>query len=70
MDPEETIQFMREVAYDLNRAGMSDKGGFGVLIKTVGNNCLGLFVRHHLRRERRGPEPVRHPDRRKDPELG
>ena len=41
MDHEETIQFMREVAYDLNRAGMSDKGGFGVLIKTVGNNCLG-----------------------------
>ena len=41
MDPEETIQFMREVAYDLNRAGLSDRGGFGVLIKTVGNNCLG-----------------------------
>ena len=41
MDPEETIQFMKEVAFDLNQLGISDKGGFGVLIKTVGNNCLG-----------------------------
>jgi len=41
MDHEETIQFMREVAYDLNRLGISDKGGFGILIKTTGNNCLG-----------------------------
>ena len=41
MDQEETIQFMREVAYDLNRANLSSKGGFGVLIKTEGNNCLG-----------------------------
>jgi hypothetical protein len=41
MDPEELVQFMREVAFDLNRANLSDKGGFGLAIKTVGNNCLG-----------------------------
>jgi hypothetical protein len=41
MDPEELVQFMREVAYDLNRANLSDKGGFGLAVKTVGNNCLG-----------------------------
>lgn len=41
MDHEETIQFMKEVAFDLNRMNFSDKGGFGVLIKTIGNNCLG-----------------------------
>ena len=41
MDHEEMIQFMREVAYDLNRLGISDKGGFGLAIKTIGNNCLG-----------------------------
>jgi hypothetical protein len=41
MDHEELIQFMREVAYDLNQLGISDKGGFGLAVKTVGNNCLG-----------------------------
>ena len=41
MDHEEQIQFMREVAFDLNRAGLSDRGGFGILIKNEGNNCLG-----------------------------
>lgn len=41
MDHEELIQFMREVAYDLNKLGISDKGGFGLAIKTTGNNCLG-----------------------------
>jgi hypothetical protein len=41
MDHEELIQFMKEVAFDLNRAIFSDKGGYGVLIKTEGNNCLG-----------------------------
>jgi hypothetical protein len=41
MDHEELIQFMREVAFDLNRANLSDKGGFGLAIKTIGNNCLG-----------------------------
>lgn len=41
MDHEELIQFMREVAYDLNQLGISDKGGFGLAIKTIGNNCLG-----------------------------
>jgi hypothetical protein len=41
MDHEETIQFMKEVAFDLNQSVFSDKGGFGVLIKTSGNNCLG-----------------------------
>ena len=41
MDQEELIQFMREVAFDLNRANLSDKGGFGLAVKTVGNNCFG-----------------------------
>ena len=41
MDHEETIEFLREVAYDLNRANLSDRGGFGLAIKTEGNNCLG-----------------------------
>ena len=41
MDHDETIQFMKEVAFDLNQLGISDKGGFGLLIKTIGNNCLG-----------------------------
>lgn len=41
MDHEELIQFMREVAYDLNQLNISDKGGFGLAIKTIGNNCLG-----------------------------
>ena len=41
MDHEEQIQFMREVAFDLNQLNISDKGGFGLLIKDVGNNCLG-----------------------------
>jgi hypothetical protein len=41
MDHEELIQFMKEVAFDLNRANLSDKGGFGLAIKTIGNNCLG-----------------------------
>ena len=41
MDHEETVQFMKEVAFDLNRAIFSDKGGYGLLIKTTGNNCLG-----------------------------
>jgi hypothetical protein len=41
MDAEELIEFMREVAYDLNRANLSDKGGFGLAVKTIGNNCLG-----------------------------
>ena len=41
MDHEETIQFMREVAYDLNRMEISDKGGFGLAVKTTGNNCFG-----------------------------
>lgn len=41
MDHEENIQFMKEVAYDLNRANLSDRGGFGLAIKTIGNNCLG-----------------------------
>ncbi len=41
MDHEELIQFMREVAFDLNQLGISDKGGFGLARKTIGNNCLG-----------------------------
>ena len=41
LDSEETIQFMREVAYDLNQLNISDKGGFGLAVKTVGNNCFG-----------------------------
>lgn len=41
MDHEELIQFMKEVAFDLNRAIGSDKGGYGLLRKDVGNNCLG-----------------------------
>ena len=41
MDHDETIQFMKEVAYDLNQLGISDKGGFGLLIKNIGNNCFG-----------------------------
>jgi hypothetical protein len=41
MDHEELIQFMREVAFDLNQLGISDKGGFGLAVKTIGNNCLG-----------------------------
>ena len=41
MDHEELIQFMKEVAYDLNQAIGSDKGGYGLLRKDVGNNCLG-----------------------------
>jgi hypothetical protein len=41
MDHEETIQFLKEVAYDLNKAVFTDKGGWGILIKTVGNNCHG-----------------------------
>jgi hypothetical protein len=32
---------MKEVAYDLNQLDISDKGGFGVLVKDIGNNCLG-----------------------------
>jgi hypothetical protein len=41
MDHEETIQFMKEVAFDLNQLNLSDKGGFGIAVKTTGNNCLG-----------------------------
>jgi hypothetical protein len=41
MDEEEVVDFLREVAYDLNQAGISDHGGFGLLVKTSGNNCLG-----------------------------
>jgi hypothetical protein len=41
MDHEETVEFMKEVAYDLNQTGISDHGGFGILVKTVGNNCNG-----------------------------
>jgi len=41
MDHEEAIDFLREVAYDLNQTGISDHGGFGLLLKNTGNNCLG-----------------------------
>jgi hypothetical protein len=41
MDHEEVIDFLREVAYDLNQTGISDHGGFGILVKDTGNNCLG-----------------------------
>ncbi len=41
MDHEETIEFLREIAYDLNRGVPTDKGGWGILRKTIGNNCLG-----------------------------
>lgn len=41
MDHEEVVDFLREVAYDLNQTGISDGGGFGILIKTEGNNCSG-----------------------------
>ena len=41
MDHEETVQFLKEIAYDLNKGVFTDKGGWGVLHKTVGNNCHG-----------------------------
>ena len=41
MDHEEVVEFLREVAYDLNQTGISDHGGFGILVKTTGNNCGG-----------------------------
>jgi hypothetical protein len=41
MDHEEVVEFLREVAYDLNRLGISDHGGFGILVKNTGNNCGG-----------------------------
>lgn len=40
MDRSETVVFLREVARDLNAAGMSG-GPFGILRKTSGNNCEG-----------------------------
>src|SRR5687767_10511966 len=41
MDHEEVVEFLREVAFDLNKLGISDKGGFGILVKNTGNNCGG-----------------------------
>jgi len=41
MDHEEVVEFLREVAWDLNQTGISDHGGFGILVKTEGNNCAG-----------------------------
>jgi len=41
MDHEEVVEFLREVAYDLNQAGIGDHGGFGILVKDSGNNCSG-----------------------------
>jgi hypothetical protein len=41
MDHEEVVDFLREVAYDLNQTGISDHGGFGILVKDTGNNCNG-----------------------------
>lgn len=37
---DELPEFLRKVAYDLNRAGMEHRP-YGVLIKTTGNNCHG-----------------------------
>ena len=37
-DHEEVVDMLREIAYDLNQAF---GGEFGILVKTVGNNCLG-----------------------------
>jgi hypothetical protein len=41
LDEHELPDFLKQVAYDLNQLNLSDKGGFGVLVKTIGNNCGG-----------------------------
>jgi hypothetical protein len=39
MDHHEVVDFLREVAYDMNRAYPGAE--FGILVKTTGNNCDG-----------------------------
>ena len=41
MDHDEAVEFMREVAYDFNRARIGGHDEWGILVKTVGNNCHG-----------------------------
>jgi hypothetical protein len=40
MGPTEIVQFLRQVARDLNKAGISG-GPFGILVKPAGSNCHG-----------------------------
>jgi hypothetical protein len=40
MGPAEIVEFLRQVARDLNKAGIAG-GPYGILVKTSGSNCFG-----------------------------